>query len=97
MLQIMPYTGAVNFQKLNHGPRVFHDALEAVLKGEKNFQVINPDGENYCLHYIENIVWAKQFDSYPNIDIMDAHPFYRLIISMMKKIPLNLALISSMV
>ena len=76
MLQIKPYTGAVNYQKLNHGPRVFHDALEAVLKGEKNFQVINPDGENYCLHYIENIVWAKQFDSYPNIDIMDAHPFY---------------------
>lgn len=77
MLQIMPYTSTIEFQKLRHGPHVFHDALEkGVLKGEKDFHVLNPDGEDYCLHYTENILWAKQFDSYPNIDIMDAHPFY---------------------
>ncbi|MBR5338174.1 MAG: hypothetical protein IK152_09340 [Lachnospiraceae bacterium] len=76
MLQIMPYSGAINFRKLIHGPRVFHDALEGVLKGEKNFQVINPDGEDYCLHYTENILWAKQFDSYPKADFMEDHPFY---------------------
>ncbi len=28
MLQIMPYTGTIDFQKSNHGPHVFHDALE---------------------------------------------------------------------
>ena len=76
MLQIMPYSGAVNYRKLSHGPHVFHDALEGVLKGEEKFHVINPDGEDYDLHYIDNMVWAKQFGNYPKIEIMEDHPFY---------------------
>ena len=40
LLQIMPYTGTTDFQKLKHGPHVFHDALEGVLRGEKDFHVI---------------------------------------------------------
>ena len=71
----MPYSGAVNFRKLRHGAHVFHDALEGVLKGEKNFHVINPDGEDYCLHYTENIAWAKQSDSYPKSDFLEDYPF----------------------
>ena len=55
MLQIMPCSNTINFRKLRHGAHVFHDALEGVLKGEKNFHVINSDGEDYCLHYTENI------------------------------------------
>ena len=76
MLQIMPYTGTVDFQKMKHGPHVFHDALEGVLRGEKDFHVINPDGEDYCLHYTENILWARQFDNYPFSEVLDAHPLY---------------------
>ncbi|MBE6015654.1 MAG: hypothetical protein E7241_09895 [Lachnospiraceae bacterium] len=77
MLQIMPCTGTNEFQKLKHSLHVFHDALEkGVLRGEKDFHVINPDGEDYCLHYTENILWAKQFDSYPHIELMEVHPLY---------------------
>ena len=76
MLQIMPYTSTTDFQKLKHGPHVFHDALEGVLRGEKDFHVINPDGEDYCLHYTENILWARQCDSYPSNEVLDAHPLY---------------------
>ena len=46
------------------------------LGGEKDFHVINPDGEDYCLHYTENILWARQFDNYPFSEVLDAHPLY---------------------
>ena len=42
MLQIMPYSGAVNFRKLRHGAHVFHDALEGVLKGGKEYPCNQP-------------------------------------------------------
>ena len=76
MLQIKPYEESLSFRKLQHGDNVFHDAIEGVLKGEKNFQVINPDGENYCLHYISNIEWAKGFEMYPRSKHLDNYPFY---------------------
>ena len=47
-----------------------------MLRGEKDFHVINPDGEDYCLHYTENILWARQFDNYPFSEVLDAHPLY---------------------
>ena len=54
MLQIFPYDKNVSFRKLKHGGNVFHDALKGVLKGEVIFQVLNQDGEDYLLRYIDN-------------------------------------------
>jgi hypothetical protein len=76
MLQIRAYEDTINYRKLQHSENVFHDAISGVLKGEINFQVINPGGEDYCLHYTSNIDWAKQFELYPKSKHLDNYPFY---------------------
>lgn len=78
MLQIRPYDDNASFRKLKHGDRVFHDAIVGVLKGETIFQVINPDGENYCLHYIGNNDWAMQSELYPKSKHLTGYPLYPL-------------------
>ena len=43
---------------LNHGPNVFHDALEKVRDGEERFHVTDPEGkvEDYDLAFTENMM-----------------------------------------
>ncbi len=43
---------------LNHGPNVFHDALEKVRDGEERFHVTDPEGkvEDYDLAYRDNML-----------------------------------------
>lgn len=43
---------------LNHGPNVFHDALEKVREGEERFHVTDPEGkvEDYDLAYKDNML-----------------------------------------
>ena len=64
MLQIFPYDKNVSFRKLKHGRNVFHDALKGVLKGEVIFQVLNQDGEDYLLRYIDNHQWSYASEKY---------------------------------
>jgi hypothetical protein len=76
MLQIIPYPEKVSYRKIKHGPNVFHDALKGVLQGEKFFQVINPNGDNYGLHYVANIDWAKKSDMYDKSEHLENYPLY---------------------
>lgn len=54
MLQIKEISTA-QLTTLNHSPRVFHDALALVKKGETRFHVVNPAGEDYELAYTHNM------------------------------------------
>lgn len=60
MLQIVEANPSENCRTLRHGPQVFHNALRAVLKGEKRFHVRNDKGDNYDLVYVENNDYAPK-------------------------------------
>lgn len=54
MLYIHEKNPEENCRTLNHGPQVFHHALNAVFKGETRFHVKNDKGSDYDLVYAEN-------------------------------------------
>ncbi len=76
MLLIKEYDTEVNRRILKHGKDVFHRALEAVLKGEKEFHVIGEDGIRYNLEYTENRNWAEKSPDYPDSPLFHKDPLY---------------------
>jgi hypothetical protein len=76
MLLIKEYSNEVNHRILRHGEDVFHKALEAVLKGEREFHVLGENGLRYNLKYIENQSWAEAGSAYPDSPLFHKDPLY---------------------
>lgn len=76
MLLIKEYNTEVNHRILEHGPDVFHRALEAVLLGETAFHVIGTDGIRYNLEYVDNQKWAEASEAYPDSPLFKKDPLY---------------------
>ena len=74
MLQIRPYDNQANYRKLQHSESIFHEALKFVKQGEEDFCVENSQGEDYCLHYIENNEWGRQSDFFPRSKFLTKYP-----------------------
>ena len=76
MLQFREYDHERNHRTLSQGETLFHDALDAVLRGEKRFHVKNPAGSDYDLEYVENQAWAEESDSYPDSPLFHEDPLF---------------------
>lgn len=76
MLLIKDYSNEVNHRILAHGEDVFHKALDAVLKGEREFHVLGENGVRYNLEYIENQSWAESGSDYPDSPLFHKDPLY---------------------
>lgn len=75
MLRIREYDEEVNYRILRHGMSVFHDALEAVLGGEKRFHVTGGPMK-YDLEYVDNHQWAMNSPGYSTSSIYRDNTFY---------------------
>ncbi|MBQ1880651.1 MAG: hypothetical protein II156_03360 [Lachnospiraceae bacterium] len=76
MLLIKDYSNEVNHRILAHGDDVFHKALDAVLKGEREFHVLGENGIRYNLEYTENQNWAESSPDYPDSPLFHKDPLY---------------------
>ena len=76
MLLIKQYDRERNHRFLEHGPEVFHQALFWVLRGETEFHVKNPKGEDYNLKYVNNQTWAEASEKYPDSPLFHQDPLY---------------------
>lgn len=76
MLLLKDYDREKNHRFLKHGPRVFHEALHWVLRGETAFHVKDPEGEDYNLEYVENQKWAERSEKYPDSPLFHQDPLY---------------------
>lgn len=52
-------------RRLDHSGNVFHEALKYAENGEKDFLVVNPDGEDYGLEYLNNDVFVRSCSGFP--------------------------------
>ncbi|MDO5445434.1 MAG: hypothetical protein Q4F31_07430 [Eubacteriales bacterium] len=75
MLRIREYDEEVNYRILRHGKNVFHDALEAVLGGEKRFHVTEGPAK-YDLEYVDNQQWAMDSPGFSTSTIYRDNTFY---------------------
>lgn len=76
MLQFREYDRERNHRTLLQGEGLFHEALDAVLRGEKRFHVRNPHGSDYDLEYVENQAWAEAAPAYPDSPLFHEDPLF---------------------
>lgn len=49
---------------LRKSPEIFHRILQAVLRGEKRFHIINPEGEDFDMIYEENDAYVRSLPKF---------------------------------
>ncbi len=76
MLSIKEYDCSNNYRKLHNDPMLFHNALKAVLKGEKRFHVEDDETVMFDLIYEDNDEKAKTDPCFPDSDFYRSEMFF---------------------
>ena len=76
MLRIKEYDQNNNYRKLDNDPKLFHNALRCVIKGEKRFHVGEGDEGDFDLIYEDNDERAKRDHFFPDSDFFHSEMIF---------------------
>lgn len=73
MITVVEEKKDINYRNLvlRKSPEIFHRVLQAVLKGERRFHIINPEGEGFDMVYEENNAYVRTCPGYHEEKLFD--------------------------